>query len=75
MNESGENDLHIVSYFPGGFSDPEALKKLKTFRKYSTKNTDKFFHFKYWVLEDQSLAQRLDINVNQPGDIYLLRQA
>jgi hypothetical protein len=52
MNECGENDLHIVSYFPGGFSDPEALKKLKTFRKYSTKNTDKFFHFKYWVLED-----------------------
>ena len=75
MNECGENDLHIVSFLPGGFSDPEALKKLKTFRKYSTKNTDKFFHFKYWVVEDEALAQQIGINTSQPGDIYLLRQA
>jgi hypothetical protein len=57
MNESGENDIHIVSYYPGSFSDPEALKRLKTFRKFNTKNTDKFFHFKYWAIEDEKLAQ------------------
>ena len=28
MNECGENDIHIISYHPGGFYDPEALKKL-----------------------------------------------
>ena len=39
MNESGENDIHIVSYYPGSFSDPEALKRLKTFRKFNTNNT------------------------------------
>jgi len=57
MNESGENDLHIVSYVPGCFTEPEALKQLKTFRKYSLKNTDKFFHFKYWALQDPAIAE------------------
>lgn len=75
MNESGENDIHIVSYYPGSFSDPEALKRLKTFRKFNTKNTDKFFHFKYWAIEDEKLAQQIGINTKEPGDIYLLRQA
>ncbi len=53
------------------------MKKLKNFRKFHTKNTDKFFHFKFWLLEDPALAEKLKVstNVEDIGDVYLLRQS
>ena len=50
----------------------ETTKVLKNFRKFNTKNTDRFFHFKYWLLEDEVLASQLKID-NKPGDVYLVR--
>ncbi len=55
MNQSLENDLHIVTYIDD-YRNAEAMKKLKNFRKFHTKNTDKYFHFKYWIVEDKELA-------------------
>ena len=72
MNQSGENDIHLIVYHEGALSDPEAVKKLKTFRKFNTKNTDKFFHLKFWVLQDPKLAEQLGIKTQ--GDLYMLRQ-
>ena len=74
MNQCGENDCHLVTNMPNA-RDPEALKELKTFRKFSVKNTDKFFHFKYWVCDSEEIARKLKINTSRPGDVYLVRQA
>jgi hypothetical protein len=51
------------------------MKLLKNFRKFHTKNTDKFFHFKYWITEDKELAEKLKINTHPEriGDVYLIR--
>lgn len=75
MNQCGENDVHLVSYVPNAFTDHDAQKKLKYFRMFARKNTDKFFHFKYWVIEDEKLAKELGINTSGHGDIYCLREA
>ncbi len=56
MNQSLENDLHVVAYIDD-ITNEESLKKLKNFRKFNTKNTDKFFHFKFWVVSDKDLAK------------------
>lgn len=55
MNQSLENDFHLVTYIDD-YKNAEGMKKLKNFRKFHTKNTDKFFHFKYWIVEDKELA-------------------
>lgn len=62
-------------YGEGGFTDKETLAKLKSFRKFNTMNTDKNFHFKYWILEDPKLADKLKIDTANPGDVYVLRPA
>jgi hypothetical protein len=51
------------------------MKKLKNFRKFNTKNTDKCFHMKFWIIEDKELAERLKINTDPEtiGDVYLVR--
>ena len=53
------------------------MKDLKNFRKFNTKNTDKFFHFKYWFVEDAELAKQLGIDTaeSNAGDVYLVRPA
>jgi len=55
MNSSTENDFHVVAYIDD-YRNDESMKKMKNFRKFHTKNTDKFFHFKYWLTEDKELA-------------------
>lgn len=71
-----ENDLHVVSYVDD-IDNKENMKKLKNFRKYHTKNTDKFFHLKYWIVDDLQLAKKLKINTDQEhiGDVYMVRQS
>lgn len=75
MNQCGENDIHVISYVPKCFEDIQAHKKLKQLRKFTVKNTDKFFHLKYWIVEDEALARSIRINTQKPGDIYVLREA
>lgn len=76
MNQSGENDIHLVTYVDD-FNNAESIKKLKNFRKFHTKNTDKFFHIKYWVVDNKDLAEKLKIECDPSriGDVYLLRQS
>jgi hypothetical protein len=52
MNQSGDNDFHVIAYSPPHLRD-ETIRNLKNFRKFNTKNTDRFFHYKFWMLEDQ----------------------
>jgi hypothetical protein len=56
LNQSGDNDFHVVAWVPPGKRE-ETHKALKNFRKFNTKNTDRFFHYKFWVLEDAELAR------------------
>jgi hypothetical protein len=56
LSESGENDFHIVVFAENAATDEEARKKLKTFRKFHTMNTDKNFHFKFWICENKEVA-------------------
>ena len=42
-----------------------SIKKLKNYRKFHTKNTDKFFHFKYWVCENKDLAKKMNIDTEK----------
>ena len=53
------------------------MKKLKNFRKFHTKSTDRFFHMKYWIVEDPIIAQKLGLYTHPEsiGDVYLLRKA
>lgn len=53
MNQCGENDIHLAVYVPklDDLTNEERsklLKKYKSFRKFNTKNTDKYFHIKMW---------------------------
>lgn len=75
LSESGENDFHIVVFAENAATDEEARKKLKTFRKFHTMNTDKNFHFKFWICENKEVAQKLNIDTSKSGDVYMLRQA
>lgn len=76
MNQSGDNDFHVVAYIPTHLRE-ETIKKLKNFRKFNTKNTDKFFHFKFWTLENEELAKQMNISTDDSaaGDIYIVRPA
>jgi hypothetical protein len=49
MNQSGDNDMHLVCYIDDLYNT-ESTKKLKNFRKFNTKNTDKYFHIKFWIV-------------------------
>lgn len=71
-----ENDLHFVSYIDD-YNNAESMRKIKNFRKFHTKNTDKFFHLKYWIVDDKSIAEKLKIDTNPEniGDVYLIRQS
>ena len=75
MRSTGNNDVHLVSYAPECFTDSEAHNKQKPFRKWAVINTDKNFHYKYWILEDKAMAEQLKINTERPYDIYVLREA
>lgn len=55
MNSSSGNDFHVIAYIDD-YKNKESMKKIKNFRKFHTKNTDKFFHFKFWLTEDKDLA-------------------
>lgn len=68
--------MHIIAYVDD-FANQEAIKKLKNFRKFNTKNTDKYFHLKYWVVEDKELAEQLKLGTSEEsvGDVYLVRQS
>ena len=74
MNQSGDNDFHVVAFVPKHMRE-ETLKNLKNFRKFNTKNTDRFFHYKFWLVEDPELAKQMKIETEDTaaGDIYLLR--
>ncbi|CDW86371.1 UNKNOWN [Stylonychia lemnae] len=76
MNSSTGNDFHIIAYIDD-YNNVEGMKKLKNYRKFHTKNTDKFFHFKFWLTENKELAQKLKIDTNPEaiGQIYLVRQS
>lgn len=76
MNQSLENDLHMVVYIDD-YNNADAMKKLKNFRKFNTKNTDKYFHIKYWIVDNKDLAELLQISTDKEsiGDVYLLRQS
>jgi hypothetical protein len=55
----------------------DLLKKYKGFRKYNTKNTDKYFHTKLWTVTDPALAEQLGISMAEEthGDIWMVRQS
>lgn len=74
MNQSGDNDFHVVAYVPAHLRE-ETLKKHKNFRKFNTKNTDKFFHLKFWLVEDPKLAKTMQIDTSDSaaGDVYIVR--
>ena len=74
MNQSGDNDFHVVAFVPQHLRE-ETLRNLKNFRKFNTKNTDRFFHFKFWLVEDPDLAKQLNISTDDSnaGDIYIIR--
>jgi hypothetical protein len=76
MNQSGDNDFHVVAFVPEHLRE-QGLKNLKNFRKFNTKNTDRFFHFKYWMVEDKELAKQMGIATEDQnsGDVYLMRPA
>lgn len=76
LNQSGDNDFHVIAYTPNE-NRVEVMKKLKNFRKFNTKNTDRFFHVKYWFVGDKELAEQLKIDTSESaiGDIYLVRPA
>jgi len=75
--QSPESTLHFVVYDKDAFKtkDTEAMRRLKNFRKFNTKNTDKQFHLKFWMCDDEKLAKGLGIDTSKSGDIYLLREA
>lgn len=82
MNQCGENDIHLAVYMPSleGKSDEEKsqiFKQYKAYRKYNTKNTDKYFHIKMWQVSEEKLAEELGISTKpeDAGDIYMLRQS
>lgn len=59
------------------FNNAESVKKIKNFRKFNTKNTDKYFHMKFWIVEDKELARQLKISTEPEdiGDLYLVRMS
>jgi hypothetical protein len=63
--------MHFVAYIDD-IKNKESLKKIKNFRKYNTKNTDKFFHLKFWVVENKEVADKLLIKTGPEniGDVY-----
>ena len=63
MNQSGDNDMHFVAFIDD-YHNEGSIKKLKNFRKFHTKNTDKYFHLKYWIIENKELAEKLKINTD-----------
>ena len=74
INKSGDNDLHVITYCED-LKNKEAVDALKDFRKFNTKNQNNIFHYKYWMLEDKALAEKLKIDTGRPGDVYLVREA
>lgn len=66
----------MVAYIDD-FKNEESLRKLKNFRKFHTKNTDKFFHLKYWIIDNKELAEKLHIDTSEEsiGNTYLVRQS
>ena len=74
INQSGDNDLHIITYCED-LKDQKAIDALKDFRKFNTKNQNNIFHYKFWMLEDKELANKLKIDTERQGDVYLVREA
>ena len=73
INQSGDNDLHIITYCED-LKNKESVDALKDFRKFNTKNQNNIFHYKFWMLEDKELATKLNIDTAKQGDIYLIRE-
>ena len=74
INQSGDNDLHIITYCDD-LKDQKSLDALKDFRKFNTKNQNNIFHYKFWMVEDKELADKLKIDTERQGDVYLVREA
>lgn len=74
MNQSFENDLHVITYVDD-YKNMDNMKKLKNFRKFHTKNTDRYFHIKFYTVTDKKLAEKLKISTNEEniGDVYMIR--
>jgi hypothetical protein len=66
----------VIAYVPEHLRE-QTMRNLKNFRKFNTKNTDRFFHFKFWMVEDPKLASELKIDTadSGAGDVYLVRPA
>lgn len=64
----------MIAYVPEHLRE-QTMRNLKNFRKFNTKNTDRFFHFKFWFLDDQNLAKTLKIETSDSaaGDVYIVR--
>ena len=72
MNQCGDNDIHMIAFVDPERRD-EVMRTHKNFRKFNTKNTDRFFHVKYWFTSDKALAEKLKIDTSLEGNIYSLR--
>lgn len=74
MNQSGDNDFHVVAYVPPT-KKAETIKNLKNFRKFHTKNTDRFFHYHFWVCDSVDLATQMGIDTREEaaGNVYMVR--
>lgn len=73
---SGDNDIHVVSYCRD-LKDQQEVNKLKKFRQFHNNSEHMAGHYKFWVVEDATVAKTLGIDTErQPtGDVYVVREA
>lgn len=72
MNMCGENDIALVVHQREMDFNSESPLNLKSFRKFSTLNTNKSFHLKYYYCTDPELAAQ--IGIKNENCLYTLRQ-
>jgi len=75
LYQSGDNDIHVVSYC-GNLTEQAEIDKLKKFRQFHNNSEHMSGNYKFWILEDPVIAKTLGIDTTRPpGDIYVVREA
>ena len=74
LYQSGDNDIHVVTYC-ANLSEQSEQNKLKKFRQFHNNCEHMAGHYKFWILEDPVVAKTLAIDTSRPtGDIYVVRE-
>ena len=63
LYQSGDNDIHVVSYCTDSNSQKE-LDKLKKFRQFHNNAEHMAGHYKFWLLDDPVVARTLGIDTS-----------